>query len=254
MKKQIFLVALMMGAVVQAAPVVFQSSERQTALLEVYTSEACSSCPPAESWLSKLKSEPGLWRECVPVAFHVDYWNNLGWTDGLSSEQYSERQRGYARAWSSQEIYTPEFILNGKEWHDWLGFRGAPASSGVRNGILTARSEDGKHWQANFSPPATGGTDYEVTAALLVSGIGSDVRAGENAGRHLNHDFAALSLVTRPLTSVTNGFAGSFVIDRSPKNIKGQLALAVWVTRAGDLEPLQATGGWLPTNDADSHR
>jgi hypothetical protein len=254
MNIQIFLVALMTGAVVQAAPVVFQSSERQTALLEVYTSEGCSSCPPAETWLSKLKNDPGLWRECVPVAFHVDYWNNLGWKDGLSSEQYSERQRSYARAWSAQEIYTPELILNGKEWHNCLGFRGAPASSGVRNGVLIAQSVDGEHWQAKFSPSGGGGTDYEVTAALLVSGVGSEVRAGENSGRHLIHDFAALSLVTRPLTSQTNGFAGSFIIDRSPKNIKGQLALAVWVTHAGDLEPLQATGGWLLASDADSHR
>ena len=254
MTRHIFLLAMMLGTVVEAAPVVFQSSERQTALLELYTSEGCSSCPPAESWLSKLKTDPGLWRECVPVAFHVDYWNGLGWRDGLSSEQYTERQRSYARAWSSQEIYTPELVLNGKEWHNWFGFRGAPASSGTRIGVLTARSEDGKHWRAEFSPTGGGRTDYEVTAALLVSGVGSDVAAGENSGRHLNHDFAALSLVTRPMTGQTNGVAGNFVIDPSPKNIKGGLALAVWVTRTGELEPLQATGGWLPVADADSHR
>jgi hypothetical protein len=245
MIKPILLLTMMVGTMIQAAPIVFQSPERQTALLELYTSEGCSSCPPAEAWLSKMKDEPGLWSECVPVAFHVDYWNNLGWRDGLSSEQYTERQRSYARAWSSEEIYTPELVLNGKEWHNWLGFRGAPTSSGARNGVLSARSDDGKHWRAEFVPSNDSGTDYEVNAALLISGVVSDVAAGENSGRHLNHDFAALSLMTRPLTPQTNVWAGQFIIDPAPKNANGRLALAVWVTRSGQLEPLQATGGWL---------
>jgi hypothetical protein len=76
--------------------------------------------------------------------------------------------------------------------------------------------------------------------------LGSDVTGGENAGRRLNHDFAALSLVMRTFASQTNGLQGKFIIDASPKGITGRLALAVWVTRSGHLEPLQATGGWLP--------
>ena len=82
---------------VNAAPVEFQSSQRQVSLLELYTSEGCSSCPPAEAWLSKLKNSQGLWDEFVPVAFHVDYWNNPGWKDRFSDEQYTERQKSYAK-------------------------------------------------------------------------------------------------------------------------------------------------------------
>src|SRR5271156_2248162 len=125
-----------------AAPIQFQSSERQVALVELYTSEGCSSCPPAESWLSKLKNKPGLWSDFVPVAFHVDYWNGLGWRDKLSSEEYSERQRNYARDWSEDEVYTPEFVLNGKEWRNWFGFRGAPSASATKTGILQVSSTD----------------------------------------------------------------------------------------------------------------
>jgi len=235
---------------VLAAPVCFQSSERQTALLELYTSEGCSSCPPAEAWLSKLKNDPGLWNDFVPVAFHVDYWNNLGWRDRLSSEAYSERQRSYARAWSTDEIYTPELVLDGREWHNWFGFRGAPASGGSRTGVLSVYSGNLKIWRSAFEPINGSQKEYEVTAAVLVSGLGSDVAAGENAGRHLNHDFAVLSLITRPLTSETNSWTGSFIIDPRPKGIDGRLALAVWVTRMGELEPLQATGGWLPADEA----
>ena len=234
------------GAWANAAPITFQSSERQTALLELYTSEGCSSCPPAEAWLSKLKTAPGLWNEFVPVAFHVAYWNKLGWRDKLSSEQFSDRQQSYAHAWSAEEIYTPEFVLNGKEWRNWLGFRGVPSASSTRAGVLQASSMDGKHWRVDFVPAEKGNIDYEVTASLLASDSSSDVTAGENSGRHLKHDFAALSLITRPLTSNTNGFEGTFIIDADPKGIAGRLALAIWVTPVGRLQPLQAVGGWLP--------
>jgi len=244
--KWICFFVMLAGVWANGEPMAFQSSERETALLELYTSEGCSSCPPAEAWLSKLKTAPGLWSEFVPVAFHVDYWNSLGWRDKLSSEQFSDRQRSYARDWSAENIYTPEFVLNGREWHNWFGFRSVPSASATRAGMLRASSPDGKHWQANFFTAEKGTADYRVTAALLVSGLASDVTAGENSGRHLKHDFAVLSLITRPLNSQTSGFQGTFTIDPHPKGITGRLALAIWVTSSGRLEPLQATGGWLP--------
>src|SRR5580658_5179349 len=167
-----------------AAPLHFQSSERQVALVELYTSEGCSSCPPAESWLSRLKERPGLWSDFVPVAFHVDYWDYLGWRDKWASKQYSDRQRDYARTWGGGNIYTPEFVLNGKEWHTGFELRDAPRASGTKSGILTVTSEDTNHWQVNFIPTEAGTTGFEVNAVLLICGAGSDVRAGENSGRH----------------------------------------------------------------------
>src|SRR5436190_11363063 len=103
---------LFAGCAGYSAPLRFESPERQTALLELYTSEGCSSCPPAETWFSKLKNAPGLWTNFVPVAFHVDYWNRLGWRDKFSDAQFSERQRAYAQLWSAENIYTPEFVLS----------------------------------------------------------------------------------------------------------------------------------------------
>lgn len=246
MTKLIYFCVLLLCFAAKADSLSFQSPERQTALLELYTSEACSSCPPAESWLSKMKDAPGLWSEFVPVAFHVDYWNNLGWRDKFSSERFSARQQAYANSWSADNIYTPEFVLNGKEWRNWFGLRSAPSATATPAGTLKVWSDDGKHWQANFMPAMRGTGDYEVTAALLASDLSSDVKDGENAGRHLNHDFAALSLMTRTLVNQTNGCQGSFIIDNNPQGIGGRLALAVWVTRSGQLQPLQAAGGWLP--------
>src|SRR5262245_10264750 len=99
--------------------VTFQSPDRRTALLELFTSEGCSSCPPAEAWLSRLKESPCLWKDFVPVAFHVDYWDRLGWEDPWGSRAYSQRLQSYARSWRNDSVYTPGFVLNGKEWRAW---------------------------------------------------------------------------------------------------------------------------------------
>jgi hypothetical protein len=240
------IMGMLAGIAANAAPIEFQSSERQTALVELYTSEGCSSCPPAESWLSQLKSASGLWSDFVPVAFHVDYWDHLGWRDKWSSKQFSDRQRDYAEVWRSDNIYTPEFVLNGKEWHNRFGLKSAPGLSTTKAGILKVASQDNHHWQVNFLPAAGGVSGYDVTVALLDSEVGSEVRAGENKGRHLRHDFAALTLAKRPLAGKDGAFQGDFTLDITPKASNGRLALAVWVTRSGRLEPEQAVGGWLP--------
>src|SRR5262252_2023521 len=98
----------------------FQSGTNRTALIELYTSEGCSSCPPAEEWLSKLKAHPRLWIDLVPAAFHVDYWDYLGWRDPFGAAAYSDRQRTYAAEWKSRSIYTPGFVLDGKEFRGWF--------------------------------------------------------------------------------------------------------------------------------------
>ena len=77
---------------VVAAPVSFSSPVQQATLIELYTSEGCSSCPPADSWLSQFKDNEHLWTQIVPVSFHVDYWDNLGWRDRFSSAEFSRRQ------------------------------------------------------------------------------------------------------------------------------------------------------------------
>jgi hypothetical protein len=243
--KWLLVLGLLAGMSGHGAPLLFQSTAAQTALVELYTSEGCSSCPPAESWLSHLKEKPGLWSEFVPVAFHVDYWDNLGWRDKWASKQYSDRQRDYAGLWASENIYTPEFILNGKEWHTWFGIKGAPGLSDTRAGILKVTSEDTNHYQVIYIPAEAGTTGYEFNAALLLCGLGSDVKAGENSGRHLVHDFVVLTLVKQPLARQGDGLQGDFLMSAAQKKSPGRLGLAVWVSRNNRLEPVQAAGGWI---------
>ena len=103
----------------RAADFEVETGPQRVHLIELFTSQGCSSCPPAEVWLSKLKSEPGLWKNFVPLAFHVDYWDYLGWRDPWATKEFSDRQRNYAEAWRRDSVYTPGFVLNGREWREW---------------------------------------------------------------------------------------------------------------------------------------
>ena len=242
---------LLPPALLHASPVTFASTSRQTSLLELYTSEGCSSCPPAEAWLSGLKDNPGLWRDFVPVAFHVDYWNYLGWRDPWSRGEYSDRQQEYARVWGAANVYTPELVVNGQEWQRHFWNKSVPAGTAPDAGILRVTSPDGREWQATYTAPATADATpgvhvYQLHTALLVCEVGSDVKAGENSGRRLNHDFAALTLTEQPLVSKTNEFSASFRLDEKSKPASGRLALAAWVVPNGQTTPVQAVGGWLP--------
>src|SRR5215207_1393013 len=94
----------------------FASGENRVSLLELYTSEGCSSCPPAERWLGSLRDAPGLWRDFVPVALHVNYWDKLGWPDRFASKEFTEREYAYAAKWNNSSVYTPCFVRDGSEW------------------------------------------------------------------------------------------------------------------------------------------
>jgi hypothetical protein len=246
-----FVPIAVMAMAVSAEPLTFGSGPRQVSLLELYTSEGCSSCPPAEAWLSGLKASSTLWTEVVPVAFHVDYWDYLGWRDPWAKSQYSDRQRAYAELWHAVNSYTPEFILNGREWHRGFWPGNVPISNAAHCGRLTVHSEDTQHWRLVFAPAPPQERIYEVHAALLVSGVGSEVKAGENAGRQLKHDFAALAFTELPLLSRSNVFQASFTLDGGVNQTGGRLALAAWITGREQSEVIQAVGGWL-TNSAGS--
>ena len=219
-----------------AAPQRFSSDTHRTHLLELYSSEGCSSCPPAESWLGGLREAPGLWRNFVPVAFHVVYWDNLGWPDRFARKDFTARQYAYASAWHSESVYTPGFVLDGAEWRTAFGRSAPPASSDAAGVLVVDYAEDGT---CRVQYAANG--DYEIHVALLGGGIVTDVRAGENEGHTLHHEFVALALKEGRLEG---GKAELSLARPDDRNIPHR-ALAAWVTRRGELTPLQATGGWL---------
>src|SRR5712691_2100571 len=159
MKTLLFGVGLSLGisAVAFAAETRFESGAQQTALIELFTSEGCSSCPPAETWLGRLKTDPGLWKKFVPVAFHVDYWDRLGWRDRFASKQFTERQSRYAAKWQTESVYTPAVVLNGSERRNWSSLNPAAQPNEKHTGVLSATTTDGKAFAIEFRP-ANGST------------------------------------------------------------------------------------------------
>ena len=218
------------------ATVRFESGPAQVSLLELYTSEGCSSCPPAEAWLSGLSQNSALWKAVVPVAFHVDYWDNLGWKDDFSSREFTQRQRYYAASWGSGSVYTPAFVLNGAEWQTWG--RTIPGTENLEPGKLIVLAT-GSQIKVTFSPSRSGGP-YSAQIVPLKMNATSRVTAGENRGRTLTHQFIAMTLVRTDLTQS----GGNFEAEISCPTDKAD-ALAVWITRSGSLTPIQATGGLL---------
>ncbi|GAB5413551.1 MAG: hypothetical protein Cons2KO_11540 [Congregibacter sp.] len=234
--------ATMLVAASTAGAQEFESGETATPLLELYTSEGCSSCPPADRWLSGLRHSPQLWRDVVPIAFHVDYWNYLGWDDRFSSPHYAQRQREYRRQNYVQGVYTPGVMLGGEEWRRWRGVKEIPAIGGIKPGSLHLKVDD-KGFTANFEADTSlSDKASRLHLAILGTGLKTAVRAGENRGRELVHDFVVLGYQHYD----TDGAAWQGALPEVPDRFQPeQLAIAAWVSRGSDVIPVQALGGWL---------
>ena len=184
------------SAEVSAAPACVASSGAQRAvLLELYTSEGCDSCPPADRRLSQYKGQPDHAGRVVPLAFHVDYWDRLGWADRFASPQYTQRQYAMAGLARSRLVYTPQFLKNGRDWRsagsplDGIGENPAGAKIVLELGVPGA------------GPLIIGGevsaanTAAETYVALYENNLESQVRAGENRGKTLRHDYVVRRLI-----------------------------------------------------------
>lgn len=213
----------------------FQSGDRPVPLLELFTSQGCSSCPPADRWVAGLVEDPALWKGVVPVVFHVDYWDHLGWKDPFGEARYSERQVRYRRDGRVGSVYTPGIVVHGREWTGWRRGRGMPEPTG-KAGVLKVRWGDGT-LKADYAG-ATRPLDLYV--AVLGFGLQTDVPRGENAGKWLAGDFVVLQL--KRATSPDNRW--SMPVPRGAFSGADRYALAAWVCLPGQAAPIQATGGW----------
>ncbi|UTW44937.1 DUF1223 domain-containing protein [bacterium SCSIO 12696] len=212
----------------------YQSGKQQVQLLELYTSEGCSSCPPADRWLSRQKQNSGLWTQFVPVAFHVAYWDWIGWEDDFASEKYDQRQRNYASTGAISNIYTPGFLLNGREWRGFFQHQSAlPTAKPVQAGNL-ALSIDGKTFSASFD----GKNGRELNIAILGMGLNNKVTRGENRNKTLAHDFVVVGFGSYPVGK--HGWNGRLPMIMHPSD---NYAIAAWVTDGTSQQPIQVVGG-----------
>lgn len=218
----------------------FRSTSQQTQLIELYTSEGCSSCPPADRWLSGLKAAPELWQTFVPVAYHVDYWDYIGWVDRFAKPAHAARQRQHAAVGNLKTVYTPGFVVDGMEWRGWFKGEQLPKQSRSTGRLIGDLTQD--KLQIQFEP-TNNFRQMIVTVAVLGSDNVSEVKRGENANRTLKHDFAVISEKSQSMELAASGdrFTSEMIISFSDD----AKALAIWVSPDAGLRPLQATGGWL---------
>jgi hypothetical protein len=162
-----------------------RSGPAVTPVVELYTSEGCSSCPPADQWLSRLKADTGL----VALAFHVDYWDRLGWKDRFASAAYTQRQAQSQRSSGARFSYTPQVIVDGVDRPEWSranppsSTKGRPAAN-----VDVSLARDGNRFSASVA--AAPGAPARLAAywAVTEQGHVSTVKAGENDGATLKHD------------------------------------------------------------------
>lgn len=183
---------------VAAASCTRASPAHTVALVELYTSEGCSSCPPADRWLSKLPSRYTT-EQLVPLALHVDYWDDIGWKDPYAQAQFGERQRRLGRLSGTTTIYTPEVFAAMRElrgWSDPTAFarrvreiNQQPARADITVDMRSTASREAEI-EVSFSLPPTERSRRRLQGVVVLyeDQLVSDVRHGENLGVTLRHD------------------------------------------------------------------
>ena len=169
-------------------------------VVELFTSQGCSSCPPAEALISQLRNQPPV----IPLAFHVDYWDHLGWKDAFSSPQWTQRQLMYVRAMHLRSAYTPQAVVNGSV--EFVGSSPGRMTSAIREAsqraaigsVTVSASRSGNTITATVKADAPAG--YDIVLALVENQVRTRIEAGENAGT-----IPMENAIVRRLRRVSNG-------------------------------------------------
>lgn len=196
-------------------------------VVELYTSEGCSSCPPADRWLSTLKARPGV----LALAFHVNYWDKLGWPDRFASPEATARQYQLARQAGASSVYTPQVVVNGRDWREWP--RLPAATPGVAPRLTLTREGDKVLAQVEGGGSGT----WSGYWAVLEDQHVSQVRAGENAGETLRHDHVVRLYKPVPAWDAAQPWRSEIGITRGEPAFPRRVA---FVVTDGKQRPLQA--------------
>jgi hypothetical protein len=178
-----------------ATPTLCQSTASPAVLVELFTSEGCSSCPPADAWLAKIPKQFDP-QKVVTLAWHVDYWDYLGWKDALAQAPFSARQRERVTASGSGNMYTPQLMVNGQTrfWHDQPEALIQQQLVNTQASTLqfNAQRQKPNEWLLHITAPALP-ANTRLRAALLGETVSRKIGTGENAGRTLLHPSPVLA-------------------------------------------------------------
>jgi hypothetical protein len=168
-------------------------------VVELFTSQGCSSCPPADALIHEMANDSAMRGRVIPLAFHVDYWDSLGWRDPFSSAEWTQRQARYARTMRLNSAYTPQAVVNGTR--EFVGSNRSTLSAALEKAsnekpmgkvTLTARRE-GDSLSATIH--ATVPTNDDLLLAIVEDGVTTKIEHGENAGRTITNDAIVRKLV-----------------------------------------------------------
>lgn len=168
-----------------------ESPDHRVAVVELYTSEGCSSCPPADAWLAQLAGLPAEELDALILAFHVDYRDRLGWKDRFASPRYSERQRRLARYNRQDSLYTPEFLVDRREIQGTRRIIQRIQSVNRQQAPLKLILEIDRRsdeLELTLTSPQAPGKPWKARFIVYEDGLSSEVKSGENAGRRLEHE------------------------------------------------------------------
>ena len=180
----------------------YQSHEFKTSLIELYTSEGCSSCPPAEEWLSKMYQKGFKKKNIIPLAFHVTYWDYLGWNDSFAKKIYDQRQRNMVRREGGSTVYTPQLFLNGKTLRSVSSLksqlsktRKIPAQASIQS-VTSETTDDFIVDVSVDSMKGLVGSTVQVNIVGYQNNINSSIKAGENKGNNALHQYVVREIKT----------------------------------------------------------
>jgi hypothetical protein len=217
-----------LGAAAQPPACSAESGAQVPVVVELYTSEGCNSCPPADRWLSTLKDKPGV----LAAAFHVDYWDRLGWKDRFASPRYTERQAQLQSAAGARFSYTPQVMANGVDWRRWPELPAARTSN-----VRMTLQRDGEQILVTVQPSPTGGARLALWWVAVEDGHDSDVKAGENSGVRLHHDHVVRYYGT--VDSWSGALTQRVTVPARGEGGRALRVIAV-LTDAGSAAPVQA--------------
>lgn len=208
------------------------SGPQQALLVELFTSEGCSSCPPADRWLSSLKGRPGV----LAAAFHVQYWDHLGWRDRFASAAATERQAQQQPRSGARYRYTPQVLVNGRDWRRWPELPAGTVPAPVQ---LRLQRDAADRVDVLVTPLAQAPATLAAWWAVLEDGHASRVKAGENSGATLQHDHVVRAYAQRPAWSTAA--PQRWTLEAPRRGEAGRLArLLLVVTDGRSGAPLQA--------------
>ncbi len=235
---------LLSGSMTSMADCEVHSGAKTSALVELYTSEGCSSCPPADAQLNALPEALAADAEFVPVALHVDYWDYIGWKDPYAKTHFGERQRWLA-GFSQQLVYTPQFFVGGDELRGWRvrlrdqvqAVNARPAAAAIRiHATLAGDAALALRVEATASTTAG---PAALFLALAENGLASTVTAGENTGRTLSHDHIVRSWIG-PLALADGGVHWTGELPIPAHANRAKLEVVAFVQSAQSGRVLQA--------------